>query len=219
MKFTVFDIETGPLPDEQIEKVAPPFDPESVRVGNYGMEKAMEKITQAKESHMRTIKLKAALKAEYGQILAIGWQTDVETFMQIGREESTMLETFWEALEKIRRAGERIVGFNCFNFDLPYLLRRSILLGVEVPHGMLPKHNRYWPDEFIDLMKIWQATNFMEMISLDRFAKALGHSGKNGSGAHFAKTLKEDAVAAAEYTAVQQVLARLEATAPAAERR
>ena len=37
--FTVFDIETGPLPDDEIRKIAPPFDPESVRTGNMGIEK------------------------------------------------------------------------------------------------------------------------------------------------------------------------------------
>ncbi len=48
-------------------------------------------------------------------------------------------------------------------------------------------------------MQMWQAGDYRELISLDRFAKALGHEGKNGSGKYFSQTLKEDEAAAIEY--------------------
>ncbi len=202
--YVVFDVETGPLPDSEIERIAPPFDPDSVKVGNLGLEKSMQKINAAKGSHFAGIKRSAALKAEYGEVLAIGWKEILSgkqpvTTIVMEKPEKKLLQEFWDVCDKSYHDQVKFVGFNIFAFDLPFLVRRSIINSVTVPMGLLPKNNRYWPDHFIDLMQRWQCGQYKDMISLDRFAKALGHSGKNASGANFAKTLNEDAVAAAEY--------------------
>ena len=207
-KFTVFDIETGPLPDSEIERIAPPFVPDSVKVGNLGLEKSMQKINAAKENHGRNIKLSAALHAEYSNVLAIGWADAETTVLLMGKPEKEMLSAFWDATDGDFHENVKWVGFNVFAFDLPYLVRRSIINGIRVPPGLLPKNNRYWPDHFIDLMQVWQAGQWMEMISLDRFAKALGHEGKNGSGAHFAATLLEDEAKASAYLQNDLLLTR-----------
>ena len=199
-KFTVFDIETGSLPDKEISRIAPPFDPDSIKVGNLGLEKAAEKLNAAKNKHLSAIKAKAALKAEYGRVLAIGWADETTTVLLFNeKDEVSLLKQFWEASDEACHAMERWVGFNVFHFDLPFLVRRSMIKGVLVPPQLLPKNNRYWPDFFIDLMQSWQCGDYREMISLDRFAKALGHEGKNGSGKHFAQLLKEDEAAASAY--------------------
>ena len=44
LKTVVFDIETGPLPDETIEAIADPFKESSVKTGNLGLDKSLEKI-------------------------------------------------------------------------------------------------------------------------------------------------------------------------------
>ena len=206
--FWVFDIETGPLPDKEIERIAPKFDPDAVKVGNLGIEKAMEKINAAKDAHLRSIKAKAALKAEYGEVLAIGYANPADTVLLMGKPEREMLDQFWEAADESYHAKELFVGFNVFNFDLPFLIRRSIINGVKVPPGLLPRNNRYFPDFFVDLMQMWQAGDYRELISLDRFAKALGHEGKNGSGKFFSQTLKEDESAAIEYLKNDLLLTR-----------
>ena len=211
-KFTVFDVETGGLPDREIERIAPEFDPDSVLTGNLGLEKTLEKISKAKDKHLRGIKAKAALKAEYGRVLAIGWSDgEVTILLSNQKDEKTLLERFWEAADEDYHAkGDSLnwVGFNVFNFDLPFLVRRSIVNGVRVPPGLLPKNNRYWPDFFIDLMQAWQCGDYRELISLDRFAKALGHSGKNGSGKFFSELLMEDETAAMAYLENDLLLTR-----------
>jgi len=209
IEFTVFDIETGGLPDSEIERIAPPFDPDSVLTGNLGLEKTMEKISSAKRKHLSSIKKKAALKAEYGKVLAIGWMDGKTTVLLFNeKDESTLLKQLWEASDEAFHAQGTWVGFNVFSFDLPLLVRRSIINGVTVPPGLLPKNNRYWPDFFIDLMQSWQAGDYRELISLGRFAKALGHEGKNGSGKRFAKLLSEDEDAAAVYLENDLLLTR-----------
>ena len=210
--FTVFDIETGPLPDDEIRKIAPPFDPESVRTGNMGIEKSAEKIDGVRRNYFNGIKRKAALHAEYGRVLAIGWESDGNTVVQIA-DEKTMLKNFWDASDETHHAQGKWVGFNVFHFDLPFLIRRSIINGVTVPRGLQPKNNRYYPDFWVDLMQCWQAGDYRETISLDRFAKALGHGGKNGSGSAFAETLKNDESAAIAYLENDLLLTRQVATA------
>ena len=206
--YWVFDIETGPLADEVIARIAPPFDPDEVKVGNAGIEKAMEKINAAKDAHLRNIKARAALKAEYGEVLAIGYANAADTVMMVDLPEDEMLDKFWQRADESYHSQETFVGFNVMNFDLPFLIRRSIINGVRVPPGLLPRNNRYFPDFFVDLMQMWQAGDYREMISLDRFAKALGHEGKNGSGKFFAQTLKEDEGAAMEYLRNDLLLTR-----------
>jgi DNA polymerase elongation subunit (family B) len=200
IKYTAFDIETGPLPDDEISRIAPPFDPNSIKVGNLGLEKAAEKLNAAKVNHLGSIRRRAALHAEYGRVLAIGWATEDKTTLLFSEsDEKTLLNKFWQAIDESYHAKGKWVGFNIYLFDLPFLIRRSIIHGILIPPGLLPKNNRYWPDFFIDLMQSWQTGDYREMISLDRFAKALGHDGKNGDGKHFSKLLKEDEEAAMAY--------------------
>jgi len=207
-KYVVFDVETGALPDSEIERIAPAFDPDSIKVGNLGLEKSMQKLSVAKENHLTNLKRSAALHAEYSKVLAIGWSSPEVTVLLMGKPEKEMISAFWDATDEDYHAKVNWVGFNVFAFDLPYLIRRSIINGIRVPLGLLPKNNRYWPDHFIDLMQVWQSGDYREMISLDRFSKALGHAGKTGSGARFAKTLAEDEAKAAAYLENDLLLTR-----------
>ena len=204
-KRIIFDIETGSLPDSEIERIAPKFDESSVKVGNFGIEKAIEKIHSAKASHINQIREKAALNAEYGKVLAIGIKFHKDTIpgerilTMVGKEEG-LLEKFWLcAQESYQHGGEIWIGFNSNNFDLPFLLRRSMILGVKVPKQLTPMP-RYWPGDFwIDLMDLWKAGDYRATISLDRFCKASGLEGKNGSGKWFAQLFEEEEEAAIKY--------------------
>lgn len=195
-----FDIETGGLSPERIREIAPEFREETVKVGNLGIEKAVEKINASKLEHYDKIEREAALNAEYGQALAIGWIEDDDHKILVGDEEQ-MLKDFWERIDEALVAGrlkEVWVGHNILNFDLPFLIRRSLILGVAYPMGVLEK-DRYWADIFIDTMSLFAAGEFRKTISLDRFCKACGLPGKSGSGEHFATLLKEDEATALEY--------------------
>jgi hypothetical protein len=93
---TYFDIETGPLPDAEIERIAPEFNPAKVKTGAMGFEKAQEKVAQAQEGHLDGIKSKAALNAEYGQVLGIGYiMPDGEEVFKHGPEKE-LVSDFWK---------------------------------------------------------------------------------------------------------------------------
>lgn len=205
-KRIIFDIETGSLPDSEIDRIAPTFDESSVKTGQFGIEKAIEKINSAKASHFNKIREKAALNAEYGKVLAIGIKFEKGTIYggekmeTLLGEERNIIVTFWlYALESYNKGGEIWIGHNSNTFDLPFLLRRSMILGVKVPKQLTPSP-RYWPGDFwIDLMDLWKAGDYRATISLDRFCKASGLEGKNGSGKWFAQLLEEDKEAAIKY--------------------
>mgnify|MGYP003657601959 CR=1 FL=1 len=197
---TVFDIETGPLPTEEIKRIAPPFNEDDLKMGNLGLEKQLEKIHLARSKHIEGIESKAALNAEYGQVLAIGLQAGSMSPVCLIGEESEIISQFWDYAAKDYQGGQTVwIGFNSNSFDLPFLLRRSFILGIRVPRHITPMP-RYWDSTFwIDLMDNWKAGDFRATISLDRFCKASGLEGKNGSGKYFSQLLKEDKDKAIEY--------------------
>ena len=198
MKHVIFDIETGPLPRADIERIAPNFDSDSVKTGNLGVEKTIEKLNGLKAGHLDGIIEKAALNAEYGETLAIGIRRENHSDILIGPEEEIIADFWTRALDDFKGGGVKWVGFNSNAFDLPFLLRRSLILGIKMPAGIVP-HTRYWPDFWIDLMEVWKAGDYRATISLDRFTKACGLEGKTGSGKFFSVLFEEDREAALDY--------------------
>jgi len=64
------DIETGPLPEDVILSVLPPFDPEDVKLGNLkDPVKVAAKIDEARENHAAKFIEKAALSPLTGEVL------------------------------------------------------------------------------------------------------------------------------------------------------
>lgn len=203
------------------------FNPASVKYGNAKSdEKRKEKFDEYKARHEIAVQSyerdaaekklaheahfieRAALNAGTGQVLAIGCYRVVdgkpkgtikynETFDDDG--ERQLLQGFWGIVsDVVLSKGHRLVGHNIHGFDLPFLIRRSWLLGVIVPEGLLI-NGRYWHESFIDTMKLWGCGTFNGFIGLDELAKYLGLPGKNGNGADFARLLKTDRQAAINY--------------------
>ena len=213
MKICVFDIETGPLPDEEIARIAPPFNEDKVKVGNLGLEKQLAKVKEARENHLAKIKNKAALNGEYGRVLACGFaQGDATEWVSVNEVESlfiaeetdkaeaALLKKIWARLGKARESHCLLVGHNSNAFDLPHLLRRSFILHVRPLWEIVP-NRRYFPDFCVDLMDAWRMGDYdpEKRIGLDRLAKAMGFEGKSGSGKYFAETWRNDPDAAKEY--------------------
>jgi len=193
-----FDIETGPLPLEQIEALIPEFNPADVKVGNIkDPDKIVAKIEEARAGHRQSFIDRAALSPITGQVLAIGYTTDegaIECATQ--GDEPALLESFWHMIEPPAGKVVRWAGFNIFGFDLPFLVKRSWMLGVEVPPI---RRGRYWADWLIDLRELWQLGDRMAPGSLDVIAKAFGVGAKNGDGAMFAELLKSNPEQAIDY--------------------
>ena len=181
MKTIIFDIETGARPRTELEAIRPEFEPPRNL-------KDPAKIAAAIEEKHDEWLGKAALCASTGRVVAIGVSTFPENALSIiGTEnpadEARVISDFWHIVHK--NPSSRLVGFNSNGFDLPFLMRRSMLLGIPFPHDI--REGRYWSRRCIDLMEAWTLGIYGERISLDRLSKAFGLEGKNGHGADFCR--------------------------------
>lgn len=234
----VFDIETGPLPPDELWKIVPPFDPAtlkefpafdpaSVKYGNIKEEaKRLEKFNAvfdqyqadaaahaaknatAKDDYERAVIDRAALDPTTGRVLAIGMFDTKESDCEItfidgegneAADERSLLRDFW-SLASLANNSCLLVGHNITGFDLPFLIRRSWLLGVEIPPGIFTG-GRFFAPHIIDTMRVWACGNYGRdtFTKLDTLAKAFGLGAKNGNGAEFAALWATDRTAAAAY--------------------
>ncbi len=221
----VFDIETGPLPEDVVLANASPFeplphpgqfDPDSVKLGNIKDQAKIDaKIAEKRAEHEKAVAdheakntaehsawkksaiSRAALSAFTGQVLAIGFQNGSHSKIRV-EPEPDMLGEFWLVYRRARESRTNLVGHNILGFDLPFLIRRSWLLGVDVPDQVFD--GRYFDRIFVDTMKYWQLGTWGgEVAKLDAIDKYFGGDGKNGDGSMFAELLKSDRTKAIEY--------------------
>ena len=66
------------------------------------------------------------------------------------------------------------VGHNLIGFDLPFLLKRAIILGVPIGR-QFPRNPKPWDKGVHDTMLMWDAKNF---TSLDTLCEIMGIPGK-----------------------------------------
>lgn len=201
----IFDIETeGATNLDFIQAINPPypdFSPDAVKCGNLKTEtEKKEKIEAAREEHASqelahwAAKLdKAALNAETGRVVTIGYlpvgEPDVSAYLDDADfDEKRLLRRFWSGYEKVVRRRGRIVGWNSNGFDIPYLIKRSWIVGVPVPPGVF--RGKWISDTFLDLMQVWSVHEFKKFVKLDACARVLGLGNKTDQaccGAEFAK--------------------------------
>jgi len=187
-KFIVVDIETSALPTEKLAEIKPVFEPASNL-------KDPEKIKANLADKEAAWASDHALKAERGQILVIGLGHGDSFYEFLEGTEKAMLQVAWGQMLAMVQASGFIVGHNLWGFDLPYMLRRSWAVGVEVPHIFRRElGRRYMPDWCHDCMLVWSWGRPDERISLDMLAWALGFGRKleGMTGADFAKVYAED---------------------------
>jgi predicted PolB exonuclease-like 3'-5' exonuclease len=82
-------------------------------------------------------------------------------------DEKEILENFWKAANGVHR----YVGHNIWGFDLPFIYKRSVILGVRP----LPLNfARYRNIPIYDTMTEWDLWNYGKSQKLDTLAKVLG---------------------------------------------
>lgn len=192
MNYTVFDIETIPLPADKL----PPFDESSVAMGNIKDEaKRAAKIEEARAEYLAS----AALHWTTGQVAAVGFLYRGQVAINGGREDASEIEIVsWSLLSiaHVLNCSEDVAGFNIFHFDLPFLIHRAHALGVSVPKNLRTRSRgrSYWHENLIDLREEWLLGDHAPpkgTSSLGAIARFLGLPEKLGSGADFATLTPE----------------------------
>lgn len=123
----------------------------------------------AEQAYWDDIKSKAPLSPVLGRVLAIGigeiggWHSGEHVeILAVGDVEDTdaeadIIDQFWcDWYLPTVQAGYSLIGHFIKGFDLPFLIRRSWLLGVDVPPGVMEAGGKYYGRQFIDTKEIWE---------------------------------------------------------------
>lgn len=134
-----------------------------------------------------------ALDGDFGRVLTIGVIIEQDGLVThrglLGRERQTMmfhldeartLRGFWKLMKGFNVSRDLVVGHNVFDFDLPFLYKRSVIHRVR-PAVELP-FTRYRSRPIFDTMHQWNKWSPRKFVSLDRLAKVLGLESSKGQG-------------------------------------
>jgi DNA polymerase III epsilon subunit-like protein len=192
-----FDIETSSLPKA------------------YLAEHFFQRIFDSTDQTAELLKIEehAALDAETGEIVAIGYARDNEEPVILLGEEKEIIPAFWIVVQESVNACGQLVGFNCSNFDWPFLRQRSLLNNIRPPSFLTSGWRRSLPDYCIDLMVEWTLPKWKAFTSLSRLAHAFGiPQGAKAAGKELVKdfrtALLENRDLAIEYLRNDIVLTR-----------
>jgi hypothetical protein len=185
MSSLIFDIETGPVPQEQLLALyrEPTFEEFSAECDQrWKPETRLSKWEEAKANGWQKFVDRAALSPLTGQVLAVGIKGELQTIILglDGEPECEILDSFWQLVRKCRTENRKLIGFNSNGFDLPFLRRRSWWHSVATPESLLDTTGRYFSSVvFTDLMAVWGiGNNGRDYVSLDTLARWFGIGGK-----------------------------------------
>lgn len=129
--------------------------------------------------------LKTSFDGTYGQLCVVGvavGESDPSMFAVGDLSTDAERKMLSEVYTHLQRAysgtsGSKpvLVGHNLVSFDLPFLWRRSVVLGVKPPFWW-PRNVKPWTDAVYDTMTQWAGDR--GTIGLDRLCRALGLAGK-----------------------------------------
>ncbi len=118
-----------------------------------------------------------------GHIAAIAWrigggETQVRSVRGVDdpAEEIAALSDFFAALPHLKAT--TLVGHNIIGFDIPFLTRRAVVLGVKMPAPWTwPRNPKPWSDKCDDTMLMAGGSSY---VGLDAMCRHLGIPSKDG---------------------------------------
>lgn len=178
----IFDIETIPT---EAALAAPYPRHERTPPGNFKNEETIARwYAEDEERWMRNQLSDCALDPRRGRVVAIGYGWGSVKSITVGRaieeeDEAKLLSDFWTqaAVEPI------LVGFNSMSFDLPFLMVRSLLLGVPVIANLPDYLRRYSYRPHFDVRMALGLWDTRAEGKLREWGEAFGCNKTVGSGA------------------------------------
>lgn len=148
------------------------FDPSTIKVGNLKDQSKIDaKIEAARKQHeslasrhrddvaaaerkfwLDVIQM-APLSPALGKVGAVGYCIQGEIRIS-DYSERELLSEFWHLFESIRANSNIATGWNIHGFDVPFILARSAIQGVEIPRGVFER-GKWLSQVFVDLMPMW----------------------------------------------------------------
>jgi hypothetical protein len=128
---------------------------------------------------------KTACDANLGRILCIGYSEQNEfgaitehgcfgwreETMDFEPDESIILAEFWDFILGFSTSSDLIIGHNIMDFDLPFIVQRSIIKGVRPTVDFY--FGKYRNQPIFDTMRVWDCWKWGGATSLKKLAYAL----------------------------------------------
>jgi DNA polymerase elongation subunit (family B) len=167
-KFLIIDIETVPqfkayedLPDKAREL----WDKKM----KYHMQEGMS---------ARILYNRAGIYSEFGKIVCIsaGFFTaennpELRIKAFYGDDEKVLLQEFCEMINtNFSSDGNIFAGHNVREFDFPYIARRCLVNGLEIPSALDTPGKKPWEVQHLDTMDLWKFGDIKSYTSLDLLA-------------------------------------------------
>lgn len=124
---------------------------------------------------------RAGIYAEFGKIICISvgyfnrsgndWQFRIKSFY--GDDEKLLLQEFSTMVSRyFDDAGNLLCAHNGKEFDFPYLCRRMLINGVDIPQLLNIAGKKPWEVQHLDTMEMWKFGDFKNFTSLELLATA-----------------------------------------------
>jgi hypothetical protein len=95
------------------------------------------------------------------------WKSEDGKVHYKGLPEKEMLESFWRVAKRV----DQFISFNGRNFDIPFLMMRSAMLGVKVTRNLMGYR---YGDEHIDLLEHFTFYGATRKFNLDFYCQSFG---------------------------------------------
>jgi len=126
---------------------------------------------------------KSGIYAEFGKIICISAgfvvQKDGAKFFRVksfyGDDEKNILSGFSVMLNRFgAKPKANLCAHNGKEFDFPYISRRMLINGVEIPELLDVAGKKPWEVKFLDTMELWKFGDYKNYTSLNLLANIFG---------------------------------------------
>lgn len=126
---------------------------------------------------------RAAIYAEFGKIVCISFggfffnerdELSLKVKSIAHQEERVVLEQFVQLLQRYPQHELVLCAHNGKEFDFPYLCRRMLVLGIEIPSCLQLSGKKPWEILHQDTMEMWKFGDYKSYTSLDLLAGIFG---------------------------------------------
>ncbi|WP_132051512.1 3'-5' exonuclease [Pseudocnuella soli] len=145
--------------------------------------KARTLIRNPEQDTPESIYDRAGIYAEFGKIICIscgciqGGGDDKKLIIKsfFDDDEHKLLTQFAAMLQKWSGSSEKFLcAHNGKEFDYPYLCRRMIINGIEIPEALKIAGRKPWEVRHLDTLEMWKFGDYKSYTSLKLLAQALG---------------------------------------------
>lgn len=137
-------------------------------------------LTKTEEQTPETLYERAGIYSEFGKIVCISsgfiktieGNTELHVKSFYGHDERTILNQFLEIILKLSKSPFKwyLCAHNGKEFDFPYISRRLLVNGLNVP-GILDVRGKYQKEiQLLDTMEMWKFGDYKSFASLDLLA-------------------------------------------------